>query len=70
MDPTSRAILLLIFTATVSLVGLVFVVWLFQAWRRGLRRGKPKLPGGPGADSWQIAGQRLRLDDADRDEQS
>ena len=28
------------------------------------------LPGGPGADSWQIAGQRLRLDDADRDEQS
>ena len=70
MNPKSNAFLLLMLTALIGLVGLVLVLWLLQAWRRGLRRGKPKGRRGAGEDPWQTAGQRLQLDDVERDERS
>ncbi len=70
MKPTSNAFLLLLLTAIVGLVGLLFVVWILQAWRRNLQRGTPKPPGGPGADTWQTAGQRLELDDVEGDDRN
>jgi hypothetical protein len=70
MSSPPNAFLLLLLTAIAGLAGLFFMIWLFQVWRRGLQRGKPKSPGGPGVDAWQTAGQRLKLDDASDDKQN
>jgi hypothetical protein len=65
----SRGLVMVMLLAVAGLIAVGLLMWIFQVWRRSLRRGgPPRGGGGPGADVWATAGQRLRVDEAERDE--
>ena len=70
VDSKSSAMMLLMLVAVVGLMGIMLMLWALQLWRRSLRGSLRRRRKHADEDPWVLAGQRLKLDEAEGDDES
>lgn len=70
MDLKSGAMMLVMLVAVVGLIGVILVLWALQLWRRSLRGTLLGRRKHADEDPWTLAGQRLKVDETEHDDES